>query len=185
MRFGKIRAERETTQQLALGTGPIPIVVKMHAAERGMGERQGLVQFQSLHGCRFGFGSGFQRSQIRGIHCHVSFGEPGIGKGIVRVELDGLLKITERLLTLASLGPRQIVAAFEISLVSSRVYWASIAQVSFLLGRKFDLYFIGYRHSELLLQDQDIPEIPLIVLSPEMRLILDLDELSANAHAIA
>ena len=69
--------------------------------------------------------------------------------------------------------------------MSARVYRASIARVSFLLGREFDLDFVGYRHSHRLLQGQDIAEISLIVLSPKMRLILDLNELSADAHAIA
>src|SRR5205814_10541664 len=127
MRFGKIRVERQAAQELALGSGPIPVVVKVYAAERDMGEGQSLVEFQSLHGCRFGFGSGFQRCQIRGVHCGVSFGKAGIGKGIVRVELNRLLKLVERLFKLASPGPCQVVPAFKVSLMSSRVYGASTA----------------------------------------------------------
>src|SRR5205807_9868198 len=98
MGFGKIRVERQALQELALSSGPIPIVVKMYSSERRMSKGQSVVQFQSLHRRRFGFGSRFEWGQIRRIHCGVSFGEAGISKGIVRLEMNGLLKIIERLL---------------------------------------------------------------------------------------
>src|SRR6266404_5443073 len=112
MRLGKIRVEREAAQELSFGSGPIPIVIKVYASKRGVGERQVLVQFQSLHGRRLGFGPGFQWSQVQRVHSRVSLGEARIGKGIVRVELNGLLKVIESFLKLASSGPRQIVAPF-------------------------------------------------------------------------
>src|SRR5229473_3578011 len=62
---------------------------------------------------------------------------------------------------------------------------ASARQVNLLLRGQLDLYFTCYCLCHLFLQCQNIARVALVILCPEMGLILHLDELSADAHALA
>ena len=83
------------------------------------------------------------------------------------------------------LGPLiEVESAAEVGLVGVGIDARTVPESTPFLGCQLHLDFAGNRIRDLALESQDVVELPLVAVGPEVLIGMGFDELSADANAI-
>src|SRR5262249_34374328 len=109
-------------------------------------------------------------------------GQPGISRGIGRILIDGLLEIDDRLrhVLRGSFVPE--IAAAQVEVVGIGVDRAFPYQFELLLGGEAQLHLARDGFAKVSLHVKNVVEVAVEVLGPDMGLVLDADQLGADAN---
>src|SRR5882762_1650700 len=105
---------------------------------------EGIVKRERLHRRRFCFRASFAagQSEIAAISDSVGVRHTGVSKGVLRIFLDGPLKIGEALFHAFGVSPIPVVASAEIELISLHVLGIALCQLLLLCASQLDLEVI-------------------------------------------
>src|SRR5215469_17030434 len=146
------------------------------------------VQREGPGGRRLRFGVSFARSENSILPISrqgIRVGEPSISRGVVRVSLDGLVEIIDSCshAIRGSFIPK--VSSFEIGLVGFRIHALRVLQDSLFVGSQLDPDLLGDGSGDLLLEQERVPQVALIALSPQVLVSSRQDQLRRNSNLVS
>ncbi len=167
------------------GGFPVPIVDEQAPGERGVGLGEGVVELESLP--RVGFRPrkpfGDRDAAIVQLK-RVRIGEPGVGRRVAAVLLDGLLEISDRLSDslLGALVPG--VTAFEVEPVGLEVLGVALGSGLGKIGEGSRPQGGHDGAGDLLLNGKDVRKGPIVARGPEQAAVVGGAQLGRDAQPV-
>ncbi len=120
--LNEVGVELDGELELALGGGPVPVVLHVDAAQRAVRLGELVVELQSALRGRLGLGQRFTRRQ-RGheAECAVDLGDPGMRRREVGIEPDRRIELVQRLEQGHAVAAAHVLPPLEVVLVGGDV----------------------------------------------------------------
>src|SRR6516164_2017299 len=174
------------TPEFSLRTRPVPVECKTGPAKGGVSLRELLVNFKRLYrgGFRFWHDLRLREHAIQPKHI-VGTSQAGVWQGIAGVLFNSLLEVFDTFVQTLLCPLVPLEKALEIELVGLWVDLARTCESRLLLGCESHSDLICNRARHLVLQRQNVTQLALVTVRPEVPVIFRLDELRSNPHTIA
>src|SRR5450759_5188482 len=186
MSGGVMRLEIDGSPEFPVAARPVPIDEGLYPAERCVSLGQGIVDVKSHASRLSSLWEGLRRRHASvGAKNQVGIGNPGVRVRIIWVLSHGLKKIFEsRLLALfCPLAPK--IAALEVKVMGPRIDHTRFSGSRRIVRRQFGPNLAGYGPSHVILQSEDIAQIALEALRPQMLFLIGVNQLRGDPHPIA
>ena len=183
MAVGVVRAEAEGLSISALGRRPIVIEDEAVPGQRGVRLRNRGIE---LHGAPRGRSRGGKRLPRRekvvggAREPLVSDRDAGVREGVIRLLRDRLLEVVEGLARVGSSGLRHVKLALQVRIVGPRIDDLPTREAAALLLGQPHPDLPGDRAGHLSLERQDVLDVALEGVGPEVAILRRVDQLRGD-----
>src|ERR1017187_8665893 len=185
MSGGIIRLEVDGSAEFPVAARPVPIDEGFDPAERCVSFGQAVVDLKRHASRLSSLWEGLCRGQPSvSAENQVGIGNSGVSVSVIWVLSHGLKKIFEsRLLALSGLLPPKI-AALEVKVMGPRVDHTRFSGSRRIVRRQFGPDLAGYGPSHVILQSEDVAQVALEALSPQVLFLIGVNQLRGDSHPI-
>ena len=119
------------------------------------------------------------------VHLAVGTGAGGVGGCIARIELDGFLEQLDRVFDAALGQSIQVILPAQVERsVGLRIHGLALRQRDLFREAELELQRVDDLVRDLLLDVEDVVELALVGVAPDLAVGLDVDELDRDSHRI-
>src|SRR5207237_6219169 len=172
--------------ELSLRSGPLPVMVLMDPRQRGMRLGKTFVELQGpgRRYLRFRQGVlGWQQAEDG--HHVIGVRQPGVGERVTGISFDRLIEVSNGFVqsVCRSLVPE--IATPRVCLIRGWIHLARQAKASLFSRGHLDSDLVGDRPSYLALQRQDVAQVALVILGPNVMITAGVDQMHRDSNALA
>src|ERR1017187_4032124 len=180
-----VRLEIDGSPEFPVAAQPVPIDEGLDPAERCVSLGQVVVEVKSHASRLSGLWECLCRRQASvGAKNQVGIGDTRVSLSIIWVLTHGLKKVFESCL-LALSGPLPpAIAALEVKVMGSRIDHTRFSGSRRIVRRQFGADLAGYRPSHIIFQSEDVAQVALEALSPQMPFLIGVNQLRGDPYSL-
>src|ERR1039458_4255091 len=178
MSGGIIRLEIDGSPEFPIAARPVPIDEGLYPAERCVSLGQVVFEVKSHASRLSSLWEGLRRRHASvGAKNQVGIGNPGVSVSIIWVLSHGLKKIFESRLLALSCPLAPVIAALKVKVMGSRIDHTGFSGSRRNVRRQFGPDLAGYGPSHIILKTEDVAQVALEALSPQMLSLIGVNQL--------